>query len=101
MSDLYIFLIGIIFSLLILPIISCISDIIYTLSELIKTKMSVTISRDSLKITEISNEVNELNTEDNTNTIGFKYPTQEYIEYENDDCRLKNTSKINKNKVGF
>lgn len=91
MTELKYFIIGIIFALLIIPILQVLADIIFTTCEVIKGKMSVIITRSNVEVHKLNMEVQD----DNHQLMGFQIPSEEQdIEEEVYDSSIKH-------KVGF
>ena len=102
MNILIIFLLGIGFSLIVIPIIQSFTDIIYLFSELIKAKISVAITKYNVQITELSNPAEEVR----TNAVGFSIPDESDEELYDDDEEENKDKKTNKfqnfnRKIGF
>ena len=62
------FIIGLIFGLIGIPLLSCLSDLIYSFTEKIKSSISVSIVRNNKTIEKINNNQEETIV---TNPIGF------------------------------
>ena len=85
---------GVIFVILLLPMIQDISDVIHTLCEVMRAKMSIWITESNAQI----NKINSESEVTNTNVIGFEAPNEEYCE---DDDEEYEDKCVDKRKVGF
>ena len=89
---------GVIFIILLLPIMQDISDVIHTLCEVIRAKMSVWITKSNVEITELNNKMEG----SETNLIGFQTPNDNdtYDDDDDDDSEYEDKC-VDKRKVGF
>lgn len=96
MEYLLMFVFGIVFSFIVVPILQVLSDLLFTFSEVLKGKMSISITKSNVEASLIANQTQE----NNTHAIGFS--TEDCVEYyedEYEDCNSRFTS--NKGKIGF
>lgn len=94
MQNIFIFLLGVVSIILLLPFIQAIADIIQTFSQWIISIMNIRIVKNNVQIQTLQDSI----TPENTQVIGFQAPN-EYEDYEDEyEDRLQKT---NKNKVGF
>jgi len=95
MEYLSIFIFGLIFAFVGIPILQIISDLLFTWCEVVKSKASVVITEANADINRLNAEFSEVNTD----VIGFQAPDDvEYVyEDEEEDCCRENLNK----KIGF
>jgi hypothetical protein len=94
MIYLALFLCGVIFALLIIPLLSCIGEWIYSLSEIIKSKCNIIITKNNVTTSNLNTKLEK----SCTNAIGFKINSEE--EYSEDDGEEECKSNT-KQRIGF
>ena len=78
MRDLTTFILGVGFTLVIMPAMQCLGDIVMTVAEDIKARIAISITKSNKKISETSGEGGY--------AIGFQYePTEECYEEDEDE----------------
>ena len=67
-----IFLLGVVFAFIVVPLLQVLSDLLFTVNEVLKAKMSVFIAK-------LNNEIQKINSEleqNETVAIGFQVPNE-------------------------
>ena len=90
------FVIGIIFVVIILPIIDMLMEVIGLVFEIIKGKLTTFVLKENIKIADLQTNLEP----QMTSAIGFQAPDDDYYYDDYDDCDDKLSNK-NKLKIGF
>lgn len=92
MHDILIFIAGVAFVILMLPIAQSISDMVCGFCQWIISSLNVKVTRNNVEVQDLNNSVEPTNAQ----AIGFQMPNE--LEYYDDDEEPDNE---NKQKVGF
>lgn len=76
MSEIFIFLLGGLFIVFVLPLVQGLIDIILVCFEVMRSKMSVVISENNMKINNMSASVQNT---DNSCAVGFQIPDEDFF----------------------
>ena len=98
MHDIILFVAGMLFVILALPVIQTISDIICTLGQWVLSALNVKVTKNNVKVQDLNDSIEPTSAQ----AIGFQSPlsSDDYYDDDEDPDEDKMNSK-NKNKVGF